>query len=309
MSGFSSDWLALREPADARARGRSRLAAPVAEWAAHRAGSGQVLRVVDLGSGTGANPRYLAPRLGVEQAWDLVEQDPDLLQAAPVAMCDWAAANGVAAIDRAGRLRLASPGLDATLAWTAADLAAPRPSLLQASTDLVTASALLDLVSADWIDDLAGDCAAVRCAALFALNYDGRVRWRPVLAFDAVVRTLVNRHQRRDKGFGPAAGPAATDVAAASLRARGYRVRTARSDWVLGSQAHALQAALARGWAEASADVAPAQRPRIARWLRRRLRLIAQRESALVVGHRELFAAPADAADGNLEGPAREPVR
>ena len=120
-----------------------------------------------------------------------------------------------AAIDRAGSLQLASPGLDATLGWTAADLAASRPSLLQASTDLVTASALLDLVSADWIDDLAGDCAAVGCAALFALNYDGRVRWCPVLALDAVVRALVNRHQRRDKGFGPAAGPAAASVAAA----------------------------------------------------------------------------------------------
>ena len=53
---------------------------------------------------------------------------------------------------------------------------------------------------------------------------------------DAEVRDLVNRHQRTDKGFGPALGP---DALAAGrervLVGLGYRVERERSDWALGA--------------------------------------------------------------------------
>jgi spermidine synthase len=39
------------------------------------------LRVVDLGAGTGANLRRLAPLLGSGQRWTLVELDPALVAA------------------------------------------------------------------------------------------------------------------------------------------------------------------------------------------------------------------------------------
>jgi trans-aconitate methyltransferase len=73
----SRRWLALREPADAAARSH--------ELAEHL---GRVLpstgrKVIhDLGCGTGAMGRWLAPRLPGAQHWILHDRDADLLELA-----------------------------------------------------------------------------------------------------------------------------------------------------------------------------------------------------------------------------------
>ena len=85
-----------------------------------------------------------------------------------------------------------------------------------AGQNLVTASALLDLVSESWLAGLVRRCADNACGAYFALTYDGEVQWMTESAAgwridddpdDGLVRDAVNRHQRSDKGFGPALGP------------------------------------------------------------------------------------------------------
>src|SRR5512145_1693945 len=93
------------------------------------------------------------------------------------------------------------------------DLAQDLEALPLDGRDLVTAAALLDLVSASWLARLATRCAAVRADVLFALTYDGRIEWSPAIDGDARMCELVNLHQRTDKGFGPALGPAATTEA------------------------------------------------------------------------------------------------
>src|SRR5258707_11635990 len=81
-----------------------------------------------------------------------------------------------------------------------------------AGAHLVTASALLDLVSERWLRELASACRSHGAAALFALTYNGRSACTPVEPEDDHVRQLFNTHQRRnDKGFGIAAGPDAVD--------------------------------------------------------------------------------------------------
>jgi trans-aconitate methyltransferase len=77
MSGFSAEWLALREPADRRARSR----ALVAELRSVFAGR-DTAAVIDLGCGTGSNLRALAASLPRRQSWRLVDRDPALLSAA-----------------------------------------------------------------------------------------------------------------------------------------------------------------------------------------------------------------------------------
>ena len=74
MSGFSSEWLALREPLDLRARNRDVLDAVAAAFRGR-----QALSIVDLGSGTGSTVRALSARLPTSQAWRLVDNDSILL--------------------------------------------------------------------------------------------------------------------------------------------------------------------------------------------------------------------------------------
>ena len=240
---FEPAWLALREPADAAARDPGLLAE-----AAALLGDGLGL---DLGCGTGATVRAF----GAGPRWRLVDRDRRLLATA-AAHC---------------------PGAEVV----AADLAAV-DRLPLGGVALVTASALLDLVSRGWIDRLAGRLADAGIPCYAALSYYGTIHWDPAEPGDAAVVAAFNRHQRRDKGLGPALGPDAPEALAQALAARGYRVRTAPSAWRLGHPQAALQAALVEGIAEA---VAP---PRA--WLQ--ARLAASAVARCTVGHVDLLAVP-----------------
>jgi hypothetical protein len=161
---------------------------------------------------------------------------------------------------------------------------------LLSGRDLVTASALLDLVSEEWLRALADRCRENSSALLFALTYDGRVECSPKEPEDAELRVLINQHQRTDKGFGRALGPDASAVAEALLAALGYQVERERSDWVLEPASRPLQQQLIEGWARAAAVMAPARSAAIAAWHERRLAHVAAARSSLVVGHEDLVA-------------------
>ena len=246
--------------------------------------AGSWTHVVDLGSGTGSNLRYLTPRLPGIRHWTLVDRDGDLLARAP-------APDGVEV------KRLVGDLADAGLA-----------AIRDSDVDLATGSALLDLVSRDWLRGLAEACRDARCAALFALTYDGTIQWtadgrRPADdPDDALVRRAVNSHQRRDKGLGPALGPMAGLMAETLFREAGYRAWLLQSPWRLGPDDAALAQALVDGWESAAADElgdAPddgADRDgavRVRAWAERRRATIARGRFGLTVGHLDLLALPA----------------
>jgi SAM-dependent methyltransferase len=267
---FAADWLALREPADHRARADA-LLAPLVEWRRARGHASTPLRVVDLGSGTGSNLRYLAPRLPGPQEWTLVDQDAALLARALELGVERVA--GVGRVERV-RGELAHEGLAAVR-----------------RTDLVTASALLDLVSQAWLDRLVKACAAARCAALFALSWDGVIEWDTPDPDDALVADAVRAHQRRDKGMGPALGPAAGPAAERAFKAAGFRTEMAASAWVLGRADRALVRPLIAGWADAAAEQRPSDEERVRAWEERR-RTGLERPFRLTVGHLDALALP-----------------
>jgi hypothetical protein len=155
---------------------------------------------------------------------------------------------------------------------------------------LVTASALLDLVSDRWLRAVADRCRSTGAAVLFALTYDGRMHCAPEEPEDATVRELVNAHQRLDKGFGPALGPAGCGAAERCFTSLGYRVERAPSQWVLERDAEQLQHQLIEGWAGAAAQVAPDLSAAIGSWKARRLAHLAAGRSRLLVGHEDLAA-------------------
>ena len=99
----------------------------------------------------------------------------------------------------------------------------------------------------------------------------------------------VLEHQRRDKGFGPAAGPAATDALAEAFDARGYRVTTGASPWRLGAAEQALLRELAAGVAQAVRETGRMPEERVSAWLAAR-----SGGASCTIGHADLLAtAPA----------------
>lgn len=287
MSGFSGTWLELREPADAAARSAA-LGTVLDQWLRRHRPGPQPLQVLDLGCGTGAGLRWLAPRLRAPQRWLLLDHDRALLAELPERLARWAAARGARVAHDGGAGLQAGPGLHAR--WAHAELAHALPALH--GVHLLTASALLDLVSRRWLARLADACAGAGTALLLALAYDGRVALAPRHAMDPRLRDAVNGHQRRDKGFGPALGPAAAAAAAALLGARGYRVLARRSDWLLGPDQAPLARALLDGWARAATELPAIEPGELARWRRWRAARAGDPGARLRVGHVDLLALP-----------------
>ena len=98
----------------------------------------------------------------------------------------------------------------------------------------------------------------------------------------------MNEHQRGDKGFGPALGPAACAVAAECFGALGYSVEREASDWHLEPDAAELQRQLIEGWSRAAVQMAPDRSAFIREWTDRRLAHVLEGHSRLVVGHEDL---------------------
>jgi hypothetical protein len=285
LSDFSAEWLALREPADAKARS-PKLTAAIADVCARE----EIVHALDLATGTAANLRYLAEQLSIPQDWLLVDQDPLLLAQIPIQLRAWAARRGHDAILEPRGLFLRGETLVCHVQTRRLDLAAVNDASIFDRRTLVTASALFDLVSEPWLRTLIARCREQRSAVLFALTYDGRIHFVPREPDDEVIRELVNRHQRSDKGFGMALGPDGADRAADILAGAGYDVRRESSDWLLTAGEGDLQRQLIEGWAKAAVEVAPERHASIKIWRARRLALVADNRSQLIVGHQDLAA-------------------
>lgn len=264
MSGFAAEWLTLREPYDAKARNPAILDAAVESVIGHPS-----VTIVDLGCGTGSTMRTLSPRLGGHQHWRMVDNDLGLLARAT-----------------------ANPPTGTRLQAVALDLNRDVEAALDGPVDLVTASALLDLVSEEWLERLVIEIAARKVPFYAALSYNGHVDFDPTDVGDAAIIASVNRHQTTDKGFGLALGPSAATNAIARLEAAGYSVMHGLSDWRFSPRDNLMQTELLSGWAVAAREIGDLPFTEIAGWQERRRQTLDAGRSSIGVGHVDIFARP-----------------
>jgi SAM-dependent methyltransferase len=265
------DWLDLREPADRRARS-TELAEELA--AALRPGP---VRILDVGCGSGATTRWLAPLLPGPQEWTLLDRDPALLALVPERTAD--------VRDRDGGLVTCSTRRAEVTALTARDLA---------TTSAVTASALIDVLTADEVDGLAATCAAARVPALLTLSVTGRVEVDPSdpadPEIDADVAAAFDAHQCRTVAGRQLLGPDASVVAADAFRRHGMAVRTAETPWRLGDGDRALTARWLTERVAAAVEQQPELAERATSALHRRLMNCAPLSA--VIYHVDVLALP-----------------
>jgi hypothetical protein len=259
-------WLQLREPVDRRSRSVE-LARELA--AALRPGP---LRILDVGCGTGSTTRWLAPLLPGPQRWVMLDRDPVLLALV--------AERTAGTCDRDGTPVDVATRHDEITSLTARDLA---------GMSAVTASALVDLLTADEIGSLAAACAAARVPALITLTVTGQVEIDPPDPVDHEVAAAFDAHQRRTVAGRALLGPGAAAATVEAFERAGMTVRTVPTPWLLG----------------------PDDRPLAARWLTERVAAAVEHEPQLeasartaltrrvnatplraVISHIDLLAAP-----------------
>jgi hypothetical protein len=266
----SPEWLRLREPADAAAR-----SAELAErLGRHLTGAGRLV-IHDLGGGSGAMGRWLAPRLPGPQHWVVHDRDAGLLELA-VADVPGPAADGAAVTVEARR----------------SDITRLAPGDL-AGASLVTASALLDVLTADELVRTLGACAGPGDRPmLLALTVVGRVALSPADPLDARMAAAFNAHQRRTTTAGRLLGPDAVAAAVDSLRGMGAEVLVRPSPWRLDAAHAAMTAEWLGGWVAAACEQEPALAAEAGAYRDRRLAQAAAGELAVTVDHADLLVLP-----------------
>jgi hypothetical protein len=245
-------WLALREPADAAARSR--------ELVGHLPPEGPHV-IHDLGCGTGAMGRWLAPLLPGPQHWVLHDRDAALLQVADVPRV--------------------------TVETRLSDITRLRADDL-AGASLVTASALLDVLTEAAVQRLVAACVGAGCPALLTLSVAGRVDLTPSEPVDRRVAAAFDAHQRR----GHLLGPDAVAVTAEAFRRSGAEVVARPSPWRLGAAQADLIAAWFTGWVGAACEQDAELAAETGAYARRRLAQAAAGRLAVTVDHVDLLVLP-----------------
>ncbi|WP_330286598.1 trans-aconitate methyltransferase [Streptomyces sp. NBC_00576] len=264
---YAPDWLELREGADAAARSVE-LLDPLRIRLANLPGKAGGRVIHDLGCGTGSMGRWLAPRLDGAQHWVLHDRDPYLLHFAAVASP-----------------RAAADGSRVTVETRRGDVARLTSDALFGAS-LVTASALLDVLTREEVDALATACAGAGCPALLTLSVAGRVEFGTPDPLDGDIADAFNTHQRR----GGLLGPDAVTAACEAFDQRGATVHVHPSAWRLGPVEAPLTAEWLRGWVAAAVEERPALKSRADTYLADRLEACAAGELRVEVHHSDLLA-------------------
>jgi len=265
----SPGWLDLRESADAAARSRD-----LVRHLRRRLTEGGPLLIHDLACGSGSMGRWLAPLLPGPQHWILHDRDPDLLALAEAKVPDPAA-----------------DGTAVTLETRLSDVTRlGRDELAGAS--VVTASALLDLLTEDELAALVEACAGAGCPVLLTLSVTGRVQWLPADPLDSYVAASFDAHQRRATRRGHLLGPDAVEAAADGFRRLGAEVIASPSPWRLGAEDTGLAAEWLAGWIDAACEHEPALAADAELYRRRRLREAEAGCLAVTIGHADLLVLP-----------------
>jgi hypothetical protein len=242
---FRAAWLEMREPYDRRARDAAVIGAAVAAFAGRPS-----VTIADLACGTGSTFRALMPHIKTRQNWRLADNDLSLLARTP---------------------QSSPPNVN--IVTVPIDLNLDLEAALDGPIDLVTTSALLDLVSDEWLQRFVVETAARRLPVYAALSYDGRIEMTPGDSADREIIAAVNAHQRTDKGFG-------------------YSVAQGASDWLFAPRDRDIQLEILSGWAAAARDTGDTPLPDVIGWLSRRRELVTAGRSSIRVGHVDFFARP-----------------
>jgi hypothetical protein len=250
----SPRWLLLREPADAAAR-----SAELADRLVGYLAAADRLVIHDLGGGSGAMGRWLAPRLPGRQQWVVHDRDAGLLE-----------------------LAVSAPAAGVTVEVRRSDITRLTPHDL-AGADLIVSSALLDLLTADELARMLRTCRGR--PLLLTLTVVGRVTLSPADPLDARIGAAFNAHQHRGGLLGP-------DAVATAVKELGGQILVRPSPWRLNGAPADLAAEWFRGWVAAACEQEPALAAESGAYRDRRLEQAAAGELAVTVDHADLLVLP-----------------
>lgn len=299
MNSFRSSWLAQREMFDLSSRSTKLAQNFVEAVQANKKNTQNLLRLIDLGGGTGANFRVLAPLIETNQYWLICENDPQLLNEALATTIEWARKQSWTCKNSNGFLLIQAGKSKWTIEMRQIDLSLDINSIDASHFDGVTTSAFLDLVSEEWLQRMVKWINKSQRPFLAAMTVDGLRHWEPELASDLRINEAFQRHQLTDKGFGCALGPEAIQTLIQIFNQYEIYCETAKSDWIINSYATDMLRKLIDETVEVVEQTGRANSLGLRAWHSQRHQYVSQGLARMTVGHMDLLAVPGKLKDLN----------
>jgi hypothetical protein len=290
MNEFSAQWLGLREPVDHRSRNQDLQAQVIDYLTQMKTVYPGIVRLTDLGSGTGSNLRALAPQLSSMQHWTLIDYDIALLHTARATLLAWADSEintsilGIT-VDPSTQIKplsIIKQNKTIIIEFKCVDLYKDYRVILDEPADIITAAAFFDLVAESWLKEF---CTHLSKPLYTVLTYDGTEKWSPPNIIDIDILKAFHQHQIIDKGFGPAIGPAAIVHMQSTLQDYHFNTVCAASPWTMDHHDGDLIEQLAIGTAIAVREIGTIPRHIVEHWERNR-----RQANNCEIGHMDLFA-------------------
>jgi hypothetical protein len=263
LVGVEASWLLARRAADDAAREATVDTLLPALIDRLRRSPGRDVRMIDIGAGSGANQRWLAPRLPFRQHWVHLDHDRAIL----------------AHTHDVGETELVVGGIDRL-----AGLLDGEPG-----ATVITCAAVLDVLAGSDLELLCELIIAHRVPALLSLSVTGEVTIEPPDVADHDLLEAFDDHQRR----GGRAGPDAPRIVVERCRNAGVPVAQLPTPWVLDATSDdSFVARFLTERVEAALQQEPSLGPTGTRWLTDRLAGLGDPASRIWVGHVDLLILP-----------------
>ena len=282
-------WLAHRFTCDAEARHPGIEHQFLAFFEQHQT----PLKVVDVGSGTGANVRYYFDRIPHEQEWILIEQNEQLRDECCRSLVAFAQERGYHWQQQDGTFLLTDDQKTATVQLMSGRIEHIEQLADLARTDVVTANAVFDLLSFEQFDTLVGKLVQHEVCLLATLNYY-ETSFLPFSEEDHRFMRWYHMHMKRPQPTGIAMGPDCSEEMLDLLAQHHMMIEQEGSQWHLKKNATTMHHYLLHFIEHAVAELslsADEQRD-FDTWLTHRKSLCRQRQLEIIVDHSDIFAYP-----------------
>ena len=282
-------WLSHRFACDAAARHAATERQFLDFFAQHQT----TLRLVDLGSGTGANFRYYFERIPHPQSWTLIEQDPALSEACRVSLRQFADERGYTWEEEDGQLRINKPGQTATVSLVSGRIEQVEQLTDLTQTDAITANAVFDLLSFEQFDTLVGKLIQYEVCLLATLNYY-ETSFLPFAEEDHRFLRLYHTHMKRPQPFGMAMGADCSEEMLDLLEQHPMAVAQGGSQWHLKKHHSTMHHYLLHFMENAlhELNLSAAERQGFDQWFEEKRQLSRERKLEIIVDHSDIFAYP-----------------
>ena len=282
-------WLAHRYACDAEARHPEIEHKFLAFFEQHQT----ALKVVDVGSGTGANVRYYFDHIPHAQEWTLIEQNGSLRDECRRSLAAFAKEQGYDWQERDDTFRLADAQKTATIRLVPGRIEHIEQLADLSQTDVVTANAVFDLLSYEHFDTLVGTLARHNVCLLATLNYY-ETSFLPFSEEDYRFTRWYHLHMKRPQPTGIAMGPDCSEEMLDVLAEHHMMIEQEGSQWHLKQHATTMHHYLLHFIEHAVAELSLStdEQHDFDAWLSHKKTLCRQRKLEIIVDHSDIFAYP-----------------